>query len=160
MAAPTLIGDGADERVDRTQNRIWVLQHGPCWCRSHPTDSSSFDYVRSRRSGADLGDWDQNLLIVSERVIDGSAHLYRQVHSDMPDPKLVIAVPPCPAAGQFWEELPNGWGSVEDVIPVDLWVDECINGFPESLMAAVLAARFAQRGESAQYPDRSVSLGG
>jgi ech hydrogenase subunit C len=85
--------------------------------------------------------------------------MYRQVYSDMPDPKLVIAVPPCPAAGQFWEELPNGWGSVEDVIPVDVWVDECINGFPEALMTAVLT-RLAQSDAPAQSEERSVSVGG
>jgi NADH:ubiquinone oxidoreductase subunit B-like Fe-S oxidoreductase len=142
------------------RNRIWVLQYGPCWCRSHPTDSSSFDYVRLRRTSADLGAWGENLLIVSARVIDGSNHLYRQVYSEMPDPKVVVAVPPCPAAGQFWEELPNGWGEVEELIPVDIRVDECMNGFPESLMSAVLAHALARAEDSHRDEAKSVSLGG
>lgn len=160
MTAPALIDNVTQEPDQQPRNRIWLLQHGPCWCRSHPTDSSSFDYVRLRRTDADLGVWDQNLLIVSERVIDGSSHLYRQVFSDMPDPKLVIAVPPCPAAGKFWDELPNGWGPVDKIIPVDTRVDECVNGFPETLMTAVLAYAFARAEGPQRDEERSVGLGG
>ena len=160
MTAAAIIDSATQENVEQPRNRIWLLQYGPCWCRSHPTDSSSFDYVRLRRTGANLGVWDENLLIVSERVIDGTNHLYRQVYSDMPDPKVIVAVPPCPAAGQFWEELPNSWAPVEEIIPVDIRVDECINGFPDSLMTAVLAYALT-RAESFQRDEaRTVGLGG
>ena len=160
MATPAKPDAGIQEGVERPKNRIWLLQYGPCWCRSHPTDSSSFDYVRVRRSDADLGTWNRNLLVVSDRVIDGSSHLYRQVYSDLPDPKVIIAAAPCPAAGQFWAELPNGWGPVEEVIPIDIHVDDCISGSPESLMAAVLTHALA-RDEALQHDEeRSVSLSG
>ena len=160
MTASAIVGIPAQEQVERPSNRIWLLQHGPCWCGSHPTESSSFDYVKLRRTGADLGDWPWNLLIVSQRVIDGSGRLYRQVYREMPDPKVVVAAAPCPAAVRFWDDLPNGWAPVEDMIPIDIRVDECINGNPESLMTAVLAYALAQHEAPPRDVASSVSLGG
>lgn len=118
--------------------RIWMLQYGPCWCRTVPTDTSSFDFVRLRRTKSDLGALGENLLVVSDRVIDGSARVFRQVYQEVPEPKLVISAAACPSASGFWDELPNGWSPVEDVLSVDIEVGECISGHPEELMAAVL----------------------
>jgi Ni,Fe-hydrogenase III small subunit len=160
MSSSAIVGIPAQEPVERPLNRVWLLQHGPCWCRSHPTDSSSFDYVKLRRTGADLGAWHGNVLIVSERVIDGSGHLYRQVFGEMPDPKVVVAAAPCPAAVRFWDDLPNGWAPVEDMIPIDIRVDECINGNPESLMTAVLSYALARQDAPQRDMTTSVSLGG
>lgn len=128
--------NGAEDREPRT--RIWRLQYGPCWCLSVPADSSSFDYVRMGRTAVDLGSLDQNLLIVSERVIDGTSKVYRKVYSEVPDPKIVISVATCPMAHRFWDELPNGWGPVREVLPIDVHVDECISRSPETLLATVL----------------------
>jgi Ni,Fe-hydrogenase III small subunit len=87
----------------------------------------------------DLGGIRDNFLIVSERVIDGSKQVFRETYDDVPDPKLVISTAVCPTATRFWDELPVGWASVGEVLPVDIAVAECINGNPESLMAAVLS---------------------
>lgn len=159
MTASAFVGVPAAEQIEQPPSRIWLLQQGPCWCRSHPTESSSFDYIKLRRTWADLGAWQGNMLIVSERVIDGSGHLYRQVDTEMPDPKLVVAVAACPAAARFWDDLPNGWAPVEDVIRIDIRVDECINGNPESLMATVLGYALGQLVPQRDMA-RSVSLGG
>lgn len=143
MTTPAILGNARQEVAEAPATRIWVLQYGPCWCRSLPTDSSSFDYVRLRRTQTDLGHLRESLLVVSERVIDGSGHLYRQVYEDVPDPKLVISTAACPFAEKFWDDLPNGWVPVEEMIQVDIHVDECIGGRPESLMAAVLRHAFS-----------------
>lgn len=97
----------------------------------------------------------ENLLIVSARVIDGTSHVYREVFADVPDPKLIVAAAACPASQRFWEELPNGWGAVEEVIPVDIHVEECVTGYPEALLAAVLGHVAASTNEQ-----RSASAGG
>ncbi len=128
-----------DQVADRGATRIWLLQYGPCWCHTTATDTSSFDYVRLRKKAADLGSMEKNLLIVSDRVIDGSGKSYRQVYADVPEPKLVVSAATCPHARRFWDELPNGWTPVDELLPIDLHVDECINGYPEALAAAVLA---------------------
>lgn len=118
--------------------KIWLLQYGPCWCRTVPTESNYFDYVRLRKTTSALGTLQENLLILSDRVIDGSTHLYRQVYEDMPSPKLVVSTGPCPYAQRFWDELPSGWSPVAELLPVDIHVGDCISGKPETLMAAVL----------------------
>ncbi len=128
-----------DQVADRGATRIWLLQYGPCWCHTTATDTSSFDYVRLRKTAADLGPLEENLLIVSDRVIDGSGKSYRQVYADVPEPKLVVSVATCPHARRFWDELPNGWTPVDELLPIDLHVEECISGYPETLAAAVLA---------------------
>lgn len=128
-----------------TSTRIWRLQYGPCWCQSAPAESAAFDFVRLRRTPADFGSLSESILIVSERVIDGTASVYRQVHSTIPDPKLVVAAGTCPTSGRFWDDLPNGWVDVGEVLPVDVRVDDCVSGRPEALLAALLGHLFAAR---------------
>lgn len=118
--------------------RIWRLQYGPCWCHSTPGDSGSFDYVRTYRTQADLGDFRQNIVLVSERVIDGAGPTFRQFLASVPDPTLVVSTATCPSSARFWNELPNSWTPVEELVPVELRVRDCINGRPESLAAVLL----------------------
>lgn len=114
-----------------------------------------------RKTAADLGSLEGNLLIVSDRVIDGSGKTYRQVYADVPDPKLVVSAAACPTAHRFWDELPNGWTPVDELLPIDLYVDECINGHPEALTAAVLGHVLdASDGTSPEREDREMSLSG
>ncbi len=139
-------------------NRIWRLQFGPCRCSSGPTASSSFDYMRLRRTRGEFGTMRDNLLIVSERVIDGSAAMHRQVYSTVPDPKVVVATGTCPMSHDFWDDLPNGWIPVEEVLPVDIRVDDCVNGKPEALVAAILSHLFTQQVPNHRSPqDDSTS---
>lgn len=139
-------------RTEGQATRIWRLQYGPCWCHSTP-DQSSFDYVRLRRTAADFGSLEQNLLIVSERVIDGSAKVYSQVHASVPDPKLVISAGACPTAHQFWDELPNGWSPADEILPIDIRVQECVTGNPEALVAALLTHLFREGAGEPQVGD-------
>lgn len=151
----------ATDQVDGAlANRIWLLQYGPCWCRSPRTDSSSFDYVRMRRTAVDLGELEEYLFIVSERVIDGAAKTYRQVYADVPDPKLVISAAACPTAERFWNDLPNGWTPVDEILPVDIYVKDCISGQPEALTAAVLGHVLAGGKQHPVGDIQKVSLGG
>jgi Ni,Fe-hydrogenase III small subunit len=152
--APATIGN--DSASEQQAIRIWKLQYGPCWHGAIPSETDSFDFVRMRTTQAGLGGLDENILIVSERVIDGARQVYLQVHSDVPEPKLVVATAACPVAQRFWDDLPVGWTPVDEVLPVDIHVEECINGNPESLMAAVVehvltaeVAALIQRGDDA-----------
>ena len=119
--------------------RIWRLQYGPCWCQTRPSDTAAFDFARLRTTSADLGRAEENLLIVSGRVIDGTKQVFRQLYVDVPEPKIVISAATCPAADLFWEELPVGWTPVGEILPVDVHVEECVSGNPEELLAAVLS---------------------
>lgn len=80
----------------------------------------------------------RSLLIVSERVPNGSQPHFLALHRDVPEPRFTIAAASCPAAAPFWDSLPGGWLDVREVIPVDGVIDECITGHPEQLMVTVL----------------------
>ncbi len=122
-----------------SRTRIWRLQYGPCWCRTQPSATASFDFSRLRTTTADLGRAEENFLIVSERVIDGTKQVFRQLYADVPEPKIIISAAACPGALLFWDELPAGWTPVGEILPVDIHVEQCVSGNPEELMAAVLS---------------------
>ena len=147
--------------LDSVPARVWRLQYGPCWCRSTASDTDSFDFVRMRVTPADLGRVEENMLIVSERVIEGSNRVFRRVFSDVPDPKLVISTGPCPMASRFWDELPGGWRPVSEILPIDIHVEDCISGNPESLLTAVVGHLFAREATASRVvEDQAVSLSG
>lgn len=135
--------DTEDGSVART--RIWRLQYGPCWCQTVPSVAGSFDFARMRTTSTDLGPVEQNFLIVSSRVIDGTRAVFLHLYSDVPDPKIVISGPACPAARLFWDELPVEWTPVGEIIPVDIEVQHCISGNPEELMAAAVRHLLLER---------------
>lgn len=122
--------------VPTGEKQVWTLLHGPCWCRGAPDASASFDLSRYRTD--DLGAFDRHLIVVSQRVVDGSLSTVRRLCAETPDPKLIISVATCPAADPFWDQMAGGWTPVTELIPVDIAVDACIAGHPEALLAAVL----------------------
>lgn len=113
-----------------------------------PGESGSFDFVRTSTCEIGLGSLDFNVLILSDRVIDGSQPVFLQVHERVAQPRLVVATASCPAAGAFWDDLPVGWSPVQDLVPVDLLIEECIGGHPEALMAAVLGYALSTQADS------------
>lgn len=148
---------GPEQLLHRSTRRIWRLQYGPCWCRGLPGESGSFDFVRTSSRETPLGTLDRNVLILPDRVIDGSQPVFLQLHDRVPNPRLVVTTAACPAAALFWKELPVGWSPVNDLVSVDVHVAECVSGYPEALMAAVL--NYAASHENSGYPGNAVSFG-
>jgi len=143
----------------RSRIRIWRLQYGPCWCQTRPSAAAAFDFVRLRTTSADLGRADENLLIVSGRVIDGTKQVFRQLYDDVPEPKIVISTATCPGAHLFWDELPVGWTPVGEILPVDIHVEQCVSGNPEELLAAVLSHFLVrERWPDTEAAERPLSL--
>lgn len=122
----------------RGSTTVSVLQYGPCWCRGKPGDSGTFDLFRHRTVDMDLGPLTTNVLIVSERVVNGAEAMCRETYEALPDPKIVIATPPCPSAGKFWDSAPLAWMPVRELLPIELNLNACISGQPEALLGAVL----------------------
>ena len=76
-----------------------------------------------------------DILIVTGHVTLKQASRLRRVWEQMPEPKYVIAMGACGAAGGVFHGLYNMMESVDSVIPVDVYVagcpprpDEIING--------------------------------
>jgi NADH-quinone oxidoreductase B subunit len=66
-----------------------------------------------------------DILIVTGPVTKKQASRLRRVYEQMPDPKYVIAMGACGARGGVFQGLYHVLDSVEDVIPVDLYVTGC-----------------------------------
>lgn len=122
------------------ERQIWSLFYGPCFCHANP-DSASFDFVRFRTANVDPGLLAWNTLVVSDRVIDGSASTFHLVNDQLQHPKLVIAARTCPNAAAFWDNLPVSWTPVSKLVRVDGEISECVRGKPEELLIHVLSAQ-------------------
>lgn len=123
---------------DAPTRRIWSLQYGPCWCRGVPGHADSFDLIRTGAPKPIPGRFGHNIVLISERVIEGSRSAVLDLVARVPDPKVVISVAICPATAGFWDALPGGWGSLNEIVDVDVRVGDCPSGRPEALLAAVL----------------------
>ena len=60
-----------------------------------------------------------------------------QLYSQMPDPKVVIAVGICACTGGVFKECYNIKGGIDTVIPVDVYVPGCA-ARPEAIIDGVL----------------------
>ena len=63
----------------------------------------------------------------------------QQLYSQMPDPKVVVAVGICACEGCVFKECYNIMGGVDKVIPVDVYVPGCA-ARPESIIDGVVKA--------------------
>lgn len=63
----------------------------------------------------------------------------QQLYSQMPDPKVVVAVGICACDGGVFKECYNIMGGVDKVIPVDVYVSGCA-ARPESIIDGVVKA--------------------
>lgn len=130
--------DSSADQAEAGFNRIASLQFGPCWCRGLPNEVDAFDFMRLRNMTAPLP-VEQNLLIVSARVVEGAQRMVLQVYEEVPDPKLVIRGGLCLSTSRFWDLLPGGWVATDEVLPVDVQIEDCIAGRPEALLVSFLA---------------------
>ncbi|HWR02906.1 MAG TPA: NADH-quinone oxidoreductase subunit B family protein [Humidesulfovibrio sp.] len=78
-----------------------------------------------------------DVLVVTGTVNPRNAEILKNIYSQMPDPKLVIAVGACGCSGGVFREAPNVLGGVDKVIPVDVYVPGC-PAKPEAIMDAVV----------------------
>jgi len=78
-----------------------------------------------------------DVLVVTGTVNPRNAESLKNIYSQMPDPKLVIAVGACGCSGGVFREAPNVLGGVDKVIPVDVYVPGC-PAKPEAIMDAVV----------------------
>lgn len=123
---------------DYPTRRIWRLQYGPCWCRGVPGQKEAFDLMRMGPPETIPGPFGSNLLLISERILNGSRPAVRDLYERVPEPRIVISLATCPATGEFWDSLPGGWSLLSEIVDVDLRIRECASGNPEVLLAAVL----------------------
>lgn len=80
-----------------------------------------------------------DILLITGGVNSQNADVVRQLYSQMPEPKVVVAVGICACDGGIFKECYNILGGVDKVIPVDLYVPGCA-ARPQAIIDGVLKA--------------------
>ena len=80
-----------------------------------------------------------DIFLVTGGVNSQNAAVVKQIYSQMPEPKVVLAVGTCACSGGIFKECYNIKGGVDTVIPVDVYVPGCA-ARPESIIDGVVKA--------------------
>ena len=80
-----------------------------------------------------------DILLITGGVNSRNAGVVKQLYSQMPEPKVVVAVGICACDGGIFKECYNIIGGVDKVIPVDLYVPGCA-ARPQAIIDGVLKA--------------------
>ena len=80
-----------------------------------------------------------DIFLVTGGVNSQNAPVIQQIYSQIPDPKVVVAVGTCACTGGVFKECYNIWGGVDTAIPVDIYVSGCA-ARPESIIDGVVKA--------------------
>ncbi len=80
-----------------------------------------------------------DIMVVTGGVNNQTKQVVRQLYSQMPDPKVVIAAGICACDGGIFKDCYNISGGVDTVIPVDVYVPGCAVR-PEALIDGVVIA--------------------
>lgn len=80
-----------------------------------------------------------DIMVVTGGVNHQTKHVVKQLYSQMPDPKVVIAAGICACDGGIFKDCYNMSGGVDTVIPVDVYVPGCAVR-PEALIDGVVKA--------------------
>lgn len=80
-----------------------------------------------------------DILLITGGVNSQTGAVVKQLYSQMPEPKVVVAVGICACTGGVFKECYNIQGGVDTVIPVDVYVPGCA-ARPESIIDGVVKA--------------------
>ena len=80
-----------------------------------------------------------DILLITGGVNSQSEKVVKQIYSQMPNPKVVVAVGICACTGGVFKDCYNIKGGVDTVIPVDIYVPGCA-ARPESIIDGVVKA--------------------
>lgn len=80
-----------------------------------------------------------DIFLITGGINSQNEAVVKQIYSQMPDPKVVLAVGTCACTGGIFKESYNIKGGVDTTIPVDIYVPGCA-ARPESIIDGVVEA--------------------
>lgn len=80
-----------------------------------------------------------DILLITGGINHQNENVVKQLYSQMPEPKVVVAVGICACDGGIFKECYNILGGVDKVIPVDLYVPGCA-ARPQAIIDGALKA--------------------
>ncbi|MDP4151863.1 MAG: NADH-quinone oxidoreductase subunit B family protein [Bacillota bacterium] len=78
-----------------------------------------------------------DIFLITGSVNEQNKEVIQNIYSQMPDPKVVIAVGICAASGGVFADCYNVMGGVDKLIPVDVYVPGCA-ARPEAIIDGVV----------------------
>ena len=87
-----------------------------------------------------------DILLVTGSVNERNVEIIQNLHRQMPDPKVVVAVGACACSGGIFARAYNIQGGIDQVVPVDVYVPGCA-ARPESIIDCLVQgiAELAQK---------------
>jgi ech hydrogenase subunit C len=79
-----------------------------------------------------------DILLITGSVNERNIEIIQNLHRQMPDPKVVVAVGACACSGGIFARAYNVQGGVDRVVPVDVYVPGCA-ARPESIIDGVVS---------------------
>ena len=80
-----------------------------------------------------------DVLVVTGSVNHRNIRVLRNLYSQMPSPKAVVAIGACACTGGIFAEAYNVVGGIDKVIPVDVYVPGCCPK-PETILDGIILA--------------------
>ena len=80
-----------------------------------------------------------DILLITGGINSQSESVVKQIYSQMPNPKVVVAAGICACTGGIFKECYNIKGGVDTVIPVDIYVPGCA-ARPQAIIDGVVKA--------------------
>ena len=99
-----------------------------------------------------------DILLITGTLTKRSSAAVKDIYAQMPSPKAVVALGSCPASGNVFAGSPTVEGSLDQVIPVDVWVPGCPPR-PQAILEGVSkAAQLLANGMTADQRAAEVSV--
>jgi ech hydrogenase subunit C len=80
-----------------------------------------------------------DIFLVTGSVNGQNKEVVQNIYTQMPDPKVVVAIGICATSGGIFSECYNVSGGVDKIIPVDVYVPGCA-ARPESIIDGIIAS--------------------
>ena len=135
----------------------WLLHYDGSSCNGcdiEVLDCLTPRYDLERFGIINTGDpFQADIFLITGGINSQSEQVVKQIYSQMPEPKVVVAVGICACTGGVFKECYNIIGGVDTVIPVDIYVPGCA-ARPESIIDGVVKAMELLRTKQEEFSRR------
>ena len=129
--------------MNKVSKSPWLLHYDASSCNGcdiEVLDCLTPKYDIERFGIINTGDpFQADILLITGGVNSQTESVVKQIYSQMPEPKVVVAVGICACTGGVFKECYNIKGGIDTVIPVDVYVPGCA-ARPESIIDGVVKA--------------------
>lgn len=97
-----------------------------------------------------------DILLITGSVNEQNKSVVKNLHDQMSDPKVVVAIGICATSGGIFRTCYNVMGGIDKVIPVDVYVPGCA-ARPEAIIDGVVKALGVLEQKVAAQKNKSVA---